>query len=116
MIFRRDAVTPVEVEGVHDGQGKLVCRDMLAGHTNNGRGFKFIHDNVLEPGGTIGEHMHQGDEEVYFILTGRGVMIEDGIQNEINAGDLSLVQSGHSHGLINSPDSSMHFIVIGIDL
>lgn len=114
MIFRRSSIAPLEVEGVHDGTGSLVCLDMLRGHTNEGHGFRFVHDNVLEPGAIIGEHMHHGDEEIYFILDGNGTMIEDGDEHEVSAGDLSLVQSGHSHGMRNSPDSHMRFLVIGV--
>lgn len=114
MIFRKSSIQPVDVENVHEGTGKLTCLDMLKGHMNEGHGFRFVHDNILEPGATVGEHLHQGDEEIYFILDGSGIMIEDGEEFEIHAGDLSLVQSGHSHGLINSLDSSMRFLVIGV--
>lgn len=116
MIFRKSEVTPVNVDAVHEGTGMLECHDMLMGHNKEGAGFKFVHDNILEPGATIGEHMHHDDEEMYIILSGHGIMIEDGVQHEINAGDLSLITSGHSHGLINSTDSPMHFLVIGIDI
>lgn len=113
MIFRKSSIQPVVVENVHDGSGKLTCLDMLKGHVNDGHGFRFVHDNILEPGATVGEHLHQGDEEIYFVLEGNGIMIEDGVEFEIHAGDLSLVQSGHTHGLRNNSDTSMRLLVIG---
>ena len=114
MIFKKTSIQPVDLVNVHEGTGKLTCLDMLKGHVNAEHGFRFVHDNILEPGATVGEHLHQGDEEIYFILDGKGIMIEDGEEFEIHAGDLSLVQSGHTHGLRNSPQTSMRFLVIGV--
>lgn len=114
MIFRKASIQPIDVENVHEGNGKLTCLDMLKGHINAEHGFRFVHDNILEPGAAVGEHLHQGDEEIYLILDGSGIMIEDGEKYEIHTGDLSLVQSGHTHGLKNNPHSSMRFLVIGV--
>ena len=38
----------------------------------------FLHDDVLAPGVSIGPHAHRGDEEYYYILSGRGTMTLDG--------------------------------------
>jgi len=40
-----------------------------------GSAFKYVRDLTLYPGSTIGEHPHSGDEEIYFIISGSGVMV-----------------------------------------
>ena len=74
MIIRRSEKKPVRMDKCHDGQGVLWCTELLADYKKTGNGFKYIHDNMLEPGASIGEHAHIDDEELYVILWGRGVM------------------------------------------
>ncbi len=94
----------------HDGRGNVHCRTVL-GRDDSGLGVRFMHDDVIEPGASIGEHRHQHDEEVYFVVEGRGTMLLDGQRFPIGPGDVSVVRPGHSHGLVNSPDSPMRLIV-----
>ncbi len=56
----------------------------------------------LEPGASIGCHLHGDNEEVYFIMSGNGVYCEDGEKHEVKAGDIMLCRMGHSHGLENT--------------
>ena len=113
MILQRSAVQSRKRENLHDGQG-VIWGAVLLGDYARKSGFKMIHDNVLEPGASIGEHRHEGDEELYIILSGRGCMKVDGEPREVGAGDMCLTRSGHSHDLTNSLEGPMHFLVIGV--
>ena len=110
MILRRPNA-PAKVVDCHDGRGVLWCTELLGDYEKRGAGFKFIHDNVLEPGASIGEHGHDGDEEIYVILTGRGTMKIDGVEQEVGPGDVCLTRSGHRHDLTNRGDTPMRFLV-----
>ncbi|HAU37411.1 MAG TPA: cupin domain-containing protein, partial [Phycisphaerales bacterium] len=77
---------------------------MLADYRKAGCGIKFIHDDLVEPGATIGEHEHRGDEEIYIIVSGHGTMRIDGQEHRVSAGDVCLTRSGHTHSLENSRD------------
>jgi mannose-6-phosphate isomerase-like protein (cupin superfamily) len=57
----------------------------------------------VAPNATIGEHAHADDEEIYFVLEGRGTIILDGKRFPIGPGDLAVTSAGHSHGLVNGP-------------
>lgn len=85
---------------------------MLADYKKTTNGFKYVHDNVLEPGASIGQHVHEGDEELYVILAGQGVMKVDGVEQPVQAGDMCLTRHGHSHDLTNGMEGPMHFLVI----
>ncbi len=113
MILRKQDVPPKPIENCHDGSGILHSREMLRLRDKAEPGFNLIHDNTLEPGATIGEHTHQGTEEIYIVLAGSGTMIVDGQHQPIAAGDICLTRSGHSHGLING-DAPMHLMVVEV--
>ena len=38
------------------------------------RRLRFVHDDVLKPGVSIGTHTHSEDEEYYYIISGSGMM------------------------------------------
>ena len=40
----------------------------------------------LDPGAVIGEHLHAGNEEIYWILSGSGLFIDDGIETAATPG------------------------------
>lgn len=112
MILHRNQKQAKKIENCHDGTGVLWCVEMLADYKKTTDGFKYVHDNVLEPGASIGQHLHTGDEELYVILAGQGVMRVDGVEQSVQAGDMCLTRHGHSHDLTNGKDGPMHFLVI----
>ena len=114
MLRRRSEMPCDAVERCHDGEGALSCRKVLGGGDSD-VGIAFMHDDVLEPGARIGEHRHDGNEEIYFVVEGCGTMLLDGESFPIGPGDVSLVQSGHTHGIVNSPDGEMRLLVLCVD-
>lgn len=112
MILRGTGTNLRRLERCHGGVGELWCSELLADYKKKGGGFAFIHDNVLEPGASIGEHTHRNDEEIYVILSGRGVMRVDGVAHEVAEGDVCLTRRGHSHALANRGERPMRFLVI----
>lgn len=111
MILRHSESPVRELPNCHEGTGMVRCRELLADYSRTVPGFKFIHDNVIEPGATIGEHVHRGEEELYIVLEGSGRMIVDGEQVPVGPGDACLTRDGHSHGMING-DEPMRMLVI----
>jgi mannose-6-phosphate isomerase-like protein (cupin superfamily) len=55
----------------------------------------------LPPGASIGHHVHDAEEEVFYVLSGRGVIVEDGVATDMNPGDASLTGGGAGHALEN---------------
>lgn len=100
-------------ENCHGGSGKFYMTNVLKGEDSD-IGIAFMHDDVLEPGSVFGEHLHRGNEEVYFVAEGHGTMIYDGKEYPIGPGGVSLVKDGHSHGIRNSTDGQMRLIVLEV--
>lgn len=112
MILRRSQSNLKRFEKCHEGEGALWCSELLADYAKADAGFAFIHDNVIEPGASIGDHEHVNEEEIYVILSGRGAMLIDGVETPVAEGDVCLTRSGHRHALLNSGETPMRFLVI----
>lgn len=56
----------------------------------------------LNPGASVGYHKHSETEEVYFILSGKGIYTEEGEECTALPGDIFLCREGRSHGILNT--------------
>jgi mannose-6-phosphate isomerase-like protein (cupin superfamily) len=94
----------------HDGVGRInVARPFDTDDFETG--LMFVERVEIPPGTSIGIHRHGDDEELYFILSGSGRMIVDGVEYRVGAGDLVLNRMGGSHGLLNDSDDSIELLV-----
>jgi mannose-6-phosphate isomerase-like protein (cupin superfamily) len=66
---------------------------------------------VIEPGASVGEHVHVRTEEIYYILSGRAVVTMDGAEMDAGPGDLITTPIGSAHSIANRGDEDMHFFV-----
>ena len=69
--------------------------------------FTMVTQLELEPGASVGYHKHSIDEEVYYIVSGKGLYCEEGEEIEVGAGDIMLCRQGCSHGIKNIGDSKL---------
>ncbi|MCD6363474.1 MAG: cupin domain-containing protein [Synergistetes bacterium] len=67
---------------------------------------------LIPPGSSVGYHQHLGDEEIYFILKGRGEVNDNGEIKEVEPGDLVITRSGESHGVKCISDEPLEIIAI----
>jgi mannose-6-phosphate isomerase-like protein (cupin superfamily) len=67
---------------------------------------------VLTPGSSVGYHAHEGDYEIYYILSGKGLGNDNGEECTLEAGDSFLTKNGSSHSLENIGDVDLEYIAI----
>src|SRR3954462_7397831 len=60
--------------------------------------------SVIEPGKTSSHHIHPWEHEVY-ILEGSGVLVCDGKESPVKAGDGMLIPGGVDHSTLNNQTS-----------
>lgn len=94
-ILERDADVAVEEPGTHKGGGRTVGYSFFRKAPNLKLVFR---KRALKPGSAIGYHL-QKEDEIYYVLSGRGAMTIDGKTFEVSAGDAILTRPGSSHGL-----------------
>ena len=54
---------------------------------------------VLEPGCSIGWHVHQDEEEIFYFLSGEALFNDNGSEVEVGAGDVTATRSGEGHSV-----------------
>ena len=94
-VLERDAEIAMEEPGTHGGGGKTVGYSFFKKAPNLKLVFR---KRALKPGSAIGYHL-QKEDEIYYVLSGRGEMTIDGKSFEVKAGDAVLTRPGASHGL-----------------
>ncbi len=67
---------------------------------------------VVAPGGEVYYHKHEGESESYYILSGKGIYNDNGIESEVSAGDITFTPSGGAHGIRNEGTEDLHFIAL----
>jgi mannose-6-phosphate isomerase-like protein (cupin superfamily) len=94
-ILERDAEVAVEEPGTHKGGGRTIGYSFFRNAPNLELVFR---KRALKPGSAIGYHQ-QKEDEIYYVLSGRGEMTIDGKTFEVRPGDAILTRPGSSHGL-----------------
>ncbi|MBQ7182058.1 MAG: cupin domain-containing protein [Bacteroidaceae bacterium] len=85
-------------------------KTMRAQMFNDGK-VKILH-GILEPGASIGEHIHDFDAEVMFIIEGNGTIIDDGVASPIWAGQCTYCPKDHFHSLVNTGLEDLEFYAV----
>jgi quercetin dioxygenase-like cupin family protein len=85
----------VEDAGPHNGGGKTTAFPFF----NKFKGAKMaFRKRILHPGSSIGYHL-QEQQEIYYILSGKGELQMNGKTIPVSTGDALLTLPGSSHGL-----------------
>lgn len=108
-IIKNKDIIPSICEKCHDGEGTLLCKSLLTDlccETLN-----FMHSDYMPAGVSIGLHKHEANEEIYYLVSGKGIITCDDKEYEIKAGDISICRIGHSHAFKATDDCIL--IVIG---
>jgi len=60
---------------------------------------------TLPPGASIGEHTHERETELFYVLQGQGEMLNEGVWTPISPGDATSTGGGQSHALRNTGEA-----------
>jgi mannose-6-phosphate isomerase-like protein (cupin superfamily) len=94
-VVQHDAEIAKKEPGTHNGGGKTIGYSFFDKTPN----MKFVfRKRALQPGSGIGYH-EQKEDEVYYVLSGKGVMTLDGKPVDVTPGTAILTRPGSSHGL-----------------
>ena len=106
-VHERDAEVKKEGPAPHNGPGRSTGYsffDKAPGYTQAFR------KRVLHPGAAIGYHL-QKEDEVYYILSGTGLMQMNGKEFPVAAGDAILTRPGSSHGLKQTGQADLALLI-----
>ncbi len=73
-----------------------------------------VYDTTLAPGEGIQSHYHTDFEEIYYVLSGYGIMTIGEEKQEISRGDVVYIPANAPHTLFNTAEVPLRFVTITV--
>lgn len=99
-------------ENMKGGEGTVKVTDFIASPdelAGKGRLFSRI---TLEPGCSIGYHVHEGERELFYILCGTAEYNDNGTLKPVRAGDVTICAAGTGHGIANRGTETVELVAV----
>lgn len=107
-VLEYDAKVATPEPGPHRGGGETTAYGFFKGVEGLRLTFR---KRALKPGSAIGYHL-QKEDEIYYVLEGRGVMTVDDKSFEVGPGAAILTRPGSSHGLRQTGDANLVILIV----
>ena len=105
MIIRFDDMQTTVLPEFKGGKKELSANMFFDGTNRAFRG-------ILVPGASIGIHTHEDSCEVINVVSGTGVLLEEGMEHEVTAGDCLYCPKGGTHSLRNPSDAQEDLVFL----
>ena len=110
MIIHRNEMKVEEKERLRDGEGISHFVHLVDGNAQ--KNARLFAEFTLNPGCSIGYHKHDAETEYYFILSGTGIVNDDGKEVQVKQGDSVITGNGASHSIKNTGSVPLVFHAI----
>ena len=108
MIKNVHEVIPEVAEAVRGGSGSVTAHKLL--DLFPGSAIKSVGLVRLEPGASVGDHSHKGDEDFYFCISGTGIVVDNGVGHPFIPGTLQITRDGESQAIRNTGETELVFL------
>ena len=88
-------------EKMRGGNGTVQITNFATPEELNNKGRLFA-NITLNPGCSIGFHMHEGESELFYVMKGEAVYNDNGTEYPVSAGDVMLCPVGSGHAVANN--------------
>ena len=98
-MVKRDSSYEVQInENMRGGDGSAKIEHLLTADELNNKG-RLYAKITLEPGSSIGQHVHEGEMEAFYIISGEAQYDDNGETVTLKPGDTTHTPSGAGHGI-----------------
>ena len=112
MVRKSEEKNVERIEHKFGADGFITVRNLIKSDDElNGKGRCFAHTTVA-PGSGIGYHVHNGDTEIYYVVSGSAEYNDNGTITTISAGDVTFTPSGTGHGINNKGTEPLEIIAL----
>lgn len=73
-----------------------------------------VYDTSLQPGERIQPHYHPDFEEMYYVISGYGIMTIGEEKQEISRGDVVYIPPTAPHSLHNTAEVPLRFVTVSV--
>lgn len=109
MIIGAGQMQTVTLDKLRDGVGKTEVTTLIEKEEIGGA-CRLFAQFTLKPGCSIGRHGHEGEEELYYIISGKGMVDDNGVKKTVQAGDATITPSGCFHAIENCGEDELQFV------
>ncbi len=97
----------------HNSAGDMAC-ELLVPPTAMDVNLNFVHRCEIMPGGGVGAHFHNTNEEMFVIFDGQAEFTIDGRTSVLKGTVGAPCRMGHSHAIYNPSDHPVEFMNINV--
>ena len=111
MVIRSADCKKEDRENMRGGDGTVKITHFTGKEELLGKG-RFFARITLEPGCSIGEHVHEGDSEIFVVERGCPTYDDGGTLVEAKPGDVLICPAETSHSIKNNTDETVDIIAL----
>lgn len=103
-------IVNVDTQPWYEAEDGAVAREVVS--PRNSRAVQSSIADIKVPAGvTICTHYHRVIEEVYLVTAGAGIMMINGVEKRIRAGEAVVILPGERHGIRNDTAEELRLLV-----
>ena len=105
MIINFNDISQVKVENMRNGEG-YVLLNKFNDEQNS------IVKITIPQNGSIGLHTHIGDQEIIYVISGKGICTEDGVEKELLQGQANYCGKRKNHTIKNVEEEDLELFAV----
>ena len=111
MIKRNENMTTVVNENMRGGDGSVKITHILDKGEYKGQS-RLVGVITLEPGCSIGAHVHENEEEIFYVIEGSATYNDNGEVVVLSEGDSCICLGGQEHCIANKTDKTVKVFAV----
>ena len=98
-------------ENMRGGNGTVEITNFATPAELNDKGRLFA-NITLNPGCSIGYHVHERDSELFYLIKGTALYNDNGVECTLSAGDVMICPAGTGHSIANAGDEDVEVCAV----
>ena len=99
-------------EHMRDGEGTVQITNFITGPAELNEKGRLFAKITLNPGCSIGYHIHEKDAELFYIMKGTAEYNDNNVIRIVKAGDVTICPTGQGHGIANKTDEVVELVAV----
>ena len=99
-------------EHMRDGDGTVELTHFIASPEEINQKGRLFSKITLQPGTSIGYHLHENDAELFYILCGVGEYNDNGELKTVRPGDIAICPTRTGHAIANKGDEVLELVAL----
>lgn len=112
MICRADKRSIQIRNQVRGGKGDAIFAHLFKSGEELNENMRLFSVISLKKGDSIGYHVHEGEDELYFILQGEAAYDDNGEKTSLKAGDSTITRSGEGHSIECAGEETLELLAV----